>query len=98
MAEIRNITPDTLSLFAADAPPIDPGDVVTVRDERFVDRAWPTSTWELVSPPALDVYVDRSTDEAYLFAAPDPESTEDPAPVIPDPSGAEPVDLDPTED
>lgn len=70
MAAIRNITKDTLSLFRADAPPIEPGDEVTLRDENFVDRAWPKSTWDLVTAPELDGYVDHSNDEAWLFAEP----------------------------
>jgi len=65
VAVVRNKTPDVLTLFRADAPPIDPGGEVTVRDEVFVERAWPTSTWELVTPP--EGYDDASTDEAYLF-------------------------------
>lgn len=73
MAVIRNTTNDTLSLFRADAPPIDPGDEITVRDENFVDRAWPKSTWELVEPPQLDGYTDHSTDEAWLYAEPSRE-------------------------
>ncbi|UUW87401.1 hypothetical protein [Pimelobacter simplex] len=68
MARIRNITRDTLSLFRSDAPPIDAGDEVTVRDENFVDRAWPKSTWDLVEPPELDGYVDQSSDDAWLYA------------------------------
>lgn len=77
MAVIRNTTNDTLSLFRADAPPIDPGDEITVRDENFVDRAWPTSTWELVEPPEIDGYTDQSTDEAILWAEPLPEPDAD---------------------
>ena len=78
MAVIRNITGDTRSLFHADAPPIHgagcedcgyPCNEVTVRDERFVERAWPTSTWELIEAP--EGYEDRSNDDAYLFADPD---------------------------
>lgn len=75
MAKIKNITGDTLSLFRADAPPIQPGDVIAVRDENFVDRAWPTSTWELVEPPVLEgdlaQYADLSSDEAHLWAVPE---------------------------
>ncbi|WP_028657104.1 hypothetical protein [Nocardioides sp. J54] len=71
MARVRNVTGDTLSLFRTDAPPVAPGDEVTVRDENFVDRAWPKSTWELVEPPALEGYVDASTDEAHLWAEPE---------------------------
>lgn len=77
MAEIKNISKDTLSLFHADAPPVTAGDTVTVRDENFVNRAWPTSTWELVEAPVLEGelsgYVDQSTDEAILWAEPLPE-------------------------
>lgn len=69
MARIRNITPDTRSLFHMDAPPVTPDDEVTVRDENFVDRAWPKSTWDLVEPPELEGYVDQSTDDAWLYVA-----------------------------
>lgn len=43
-----------------------------MRDENFVGRAWPTSTWELVEAPAIDGYVDLSTDDAILWAEPEP--------------------------
>ena len=81
MAKIKNITGDTLSLFRADAPPIQPGDEVTVRDENFVGRAWPTSTWEVVEPPTLDGYVDQSTDEAHLWAEPEAEEVPEAKPA-----------------
>jgi hypothetical protein len=65
VAVVKNKTPDTLTLFRADAPPVDPGGEVTVRDEVFAGRAWPTETWELVTPP--EGYDDASTDDAHLF-------------------------------
>ena len=71
MAVVKNKTNDVLALFRSDAPPIDPGGEVTVRDENFVDRAWPKETWELVEAPG-DGYVDESTDDAHLFV-PAPE-------------------------
>lgn len=71
MATVKNITPDTKALFRADAPPVQPGDEVDVRDERFVGRAWPKSTWALVKKPAKP-YVDASTDDAHLFIEPEP--------------------------
>ena len=72
MATVRNKTGDVLALFSPDAPPIDPGGEVTVSDEKFAGRAWPTSTWDLVTPPG-DGYVDASTDDSYLFLpAPEP--------------------------
>lgn len=78
MAKVKNLTPDTLSLFRADAPPVDPGGEVTVRDKNFVDRAWPKSTWDVIEEPVLEDdlagYVDLSTDEAWLFAKPVAES------------------------
>lgn len=78
MAKVKNLTPDTLSLFRTDAPPVDPGGEVKVRDANFVDRAWPKSTWDLIEPPVLeddlDGYVDLSTDEAWLFVKPVAES------------------------
>lgn len=72
MAVVRNKTGDTLTLFSPDAPPVDPGGEVTISDERFVERAWPTSTWEVVKRPDGD-YVDASTDDAHLWVAPAPE-------------------------
>ena len=72
MAKVKNITGDVLSLFRADAPPIQPGDEVTVRDENFVGRAWPKSTWEVVEPPQVDGYAETSTEDAWLWS----ESTE----------------------
>lgn len=75
MAKIKNVTRDVLSLFRADAPPVAPGDTITVRDENFVDRAWPTSTWELVEAPVLEdelsEHADLSTEEAWLWAVPE---------------------------
>ena len=65
MAVVKNKTGDVLTLFRADAPPVDPGGEVTVRDEVFVERAWPTSTWEVVTPP--EGYADESTEDAYLY-------------------------------
>lgn len=73
MAVVRNITPDVLSLFRADAPPVQPGDDVTVKDENFVGRAWPKATWEVVTPP--EGYVDDDTEDAYVFV-PAPKPTE----------------------
>jgi len=74
VAVVKNITPDTLTLFRSDAPPVDPGDSVTVRDEVFAGLAWPKSTWEVVEPPSSG-YVDESTDDAHLWA-PAPEKSE----------------------
>lgn len=71
MAVVKNKTGDTLSLFSPDAPPIDPGGEVTVSDETFANLAWPTSTWELVTPP--DGYADESHDEALLFVPEEPK-------------------------
>ena len=81
MAVVRNITPDARSLFSADAPPAEPGDDVTISDARFVDRAWPKSTWELVEPPALEGYTDQSVEDAYLWA-PEPVIEETPEPAL----------------
>lgn len=77
MATVKNITSDVLSLFRAEAPPVQPGDEVTLRDETFVGRAWPKSTWEVVVPP--EGYADASLDDAYLYV-PAEESDERPAP------------------
>lgn len=76
MAVVKNITPDARSLFSPDAAPLRAGDEATVADARFVDRAWPKSTWELVEPPTLDGCVDASTDEAYLYLLPEPVDAE----------------------
>jgi hypothetical protein len=73
VATVKNITPNVLALFRADAPPIQPGDEVEVRDENFVDRAWPKSTWELIVPPSLEGYADDDTDDAYCWVIPPPE-------------------------
>jgi len=73
MAKVKNITKDVRSLFSAQAPPVDEGGEAELRDELFVDRAWPKSTWELVEPPELDGYEDCSTDEAIRWAVPEPE-------------------------
>lgn len=70
MATVRNKTDDVLTLFRPDAPPVDAGGEITLSDETFVGRAWPTSTWELVEKPKD--YQDESTDEAYLYV-PKPE-------------------------
>ena len=77
MAKVKNITGDVLSLFRADAPPVQPGDEVIVRDENFVGRAWPKSTWDLVDAPALDDHIDASSDEAWLYV----EAPETPEPA-----------------
>lgn len=69
MAVVKNITTDALTLFTPNAPPCQPGDSVTVSDARFVDRAWPKSTWDVVEPPTLDGYTDQSTADAHLWAA-----------------------------
>jgi hypothetical protein len=71
VAVVRNKTEDTLTLFQPDAPPVDPGGEVTIADERFVERAWPTSTWDVVEKPKG--YVDASTDDAHLWIEPTPE-------------------------
>lgn len=75
MAVVKNITPDALSVFRSDAPPVQPGDEVTIKDRNFVGRAWPHATWELITPPADDFadYVDDDTDDAYCFVLPEPE-------------------------
>lgn len=73
MAVVQNITPDVLALFSADAPPCDAKGKVTVKDERFVNRAWPKSTWKLVEQPKLAGHVDASTDDAWIWA-PAPET------------------------
>ena len=74
MAVVRNITPDALSVFRSEAPPCQPGDEVTVKDENFVGRAWPKSTWEVVVEPEGG-YVDNDTEDAYCFVLPEPEET-----------------------
>lgn len=67
MAVLRNISGETLSLFTPSAPPTDADGEITVRDENFVDRAWPKGTWELVSPPELDGYADASIEDAWVW-------------------------------
>jgi hypothetical protein len=51
VARIKNITNDALSLFTPDAPRVQPGDVVTISDDKLTDRAWQKATWEIVEPP-----------------------------------------------
>lgn len=75
MAIVQNITDLELSIFRVDAPLVFPGDKVTVRDENFVGRAWPKSTWALTKKPALDGYVDASTDDAWLWVEVTTEAT-----------------------
>jgi len=72
VAVVRNITPDALSVFRSDAPPCKAGDEVSVKDENFVNRAWPKSTWEIVTPP--EGYVDDDTPDAYVFVLPEPDA------------------------
>ncbi len=72
VAVVKNLTGDVLSLFSPDAPPIDPGGEVTVRDENFAGLAWPKETWELVEPPG-DGYDDASLDDAHLFTPAQPK-------------------------
>jgi hypothetical protein len=76
VAEVKNITKDELSLFRADAPPVQPGDTVTVKDENFVGRAWPKSTWALVKKPGKPYVEDTSVSDAYVFN--EPEANEAP--------------------
>jgi len=78
VAIVKNITDDTLSLFTTDAPPCAAGDTVFVSDAKFVDRAWPKSTWEVVEPPTLDGYSEQSLPDAYLWV-PTPDVPESPA-------------------
>lgn len=73
MAAVRNITNDVLALFRPDAPPVQPGDEITVSDERFADRAWPKSTWALTKKPGKG-YTDASTEDAHLFLSADAET------------------------
>ena len=74
MAVVRNITSDKLALFHADAPPIDPGDEVTISDEVFAERAWPKSTWALVKKPGKG-FKDASPEDAYVFVVSAPVET-----------------------
>jgi hypothetical protein len=73
VATVKNITDDVRSIGDPYAPPVSPGDEVTIADERFVDRAWPKSTWALVEPPKLAGYSDDDTDDAHCFVIPPPE-------------------------
>jgi hypothetical protein len=75
MATVKNVTPDALSIGSVSAPPVNPGDEVEIRDENFVGKAWPKSTWDLVKKPGKP-YVDASTEDAHLFIEP-----EQPAPA-----------------
>jgi hypothetical protein len=78
VATVKNITPNVLAIGHKQAPPVQPGDEVDVRDENFVDRAWPKSTWALVKKPGKP-YVDASLDDAHLFVTPEqPAAAETP--------------------
>lgn len=98
MAKVKNITPDPLSLFSVDAPPVLPGDTVTVRDEAFVERAWPSSVWEVVEPPAIEGVTEAVVEDAHLWTA-QPVAGEEPehldAPSFEVLSVAEPVEVVP---
>ena len=72
MAVIKNVSGETLSLFRPDAPPVDADGEITVRDENFVDRAWPKDTWELVTPPEINGYSDASIEDAWLWRPSEP--------------------------
>ncbi len=78
MAKVKNVTKDVLSLFSAGAPPCEPGDTIAVSDAKFVGRAWPKSTWDLVEPPKGD-YMNASLEDAWLYIEPEPELPPEPA-------------------
>lgn len=80
MAVLRNRTTNRLSLFRPDAPPIEAGGEVTVRDERVVGRTWPRVTWEFIEPP--EGYDDVGPADAYLFT-PTPEKPKAKPPAKP---------------
>lgn len=98
MAKVKNITLDSLSLFSVDAPPVLPGDIVTVRDEAFVERAWPSSVWEVVEPPAIEGVTEAVVEDAHLWTA-QPGTGEEPehldAPSFEVLSATEPVEVIP---
>lgn len=99
MAKVKNITPDPLSLFSVDAPPVLPGDIVTVRDEAFVERAWPASVWEVIEPPALEGFAEVDVEDAHLWSEAPPDSGQEAehldAPSFEVLSVAEPVEVIP---
>lgn len=74
MARIKNISGEALCLFRSDAPQINAGDTITVRDEVFVGLAWPTDIWEVVEAPVDAVNVSSADAALYLdpTAAPEP--------------------------
>ena len=94
MAVIKNISGETRHLFRPDAPPVYDGDEITIPDEDFVGRAWPTDTWQLVTAPAKPA-IDASPVDAVLYLPPgeppadlDLSETEQEIDIKPDASGS----------
>jgi hypothetical protein len=65
MAQVRNISPDKLTVGSRT---VDKDELLEVPDADFIDRAWPTSTWKLVKAPTG--FVDQKVPDAIHFAVP----------------------------
>lgn len=90
MAQVRNVSNDKLHVPHVGRV-LDPDELLEVADGDFVDRAWPTSTWKLVTSPAVGT--DVSPDDAILWTSLTPETAErEPAvsPAVPPASADEP--------
>lgn len=68
MAVVRNITPDDLVVGDRSAPA---GEEVEIPNEELAGRAWPTSTWELVTKPGKGYHRDSSVEDAIVYHSAD---------------------------
>lgn len=76
MAQVRNVSPNKLM---PGNTPVGVDELYTVDDAAFLDRAWPTSTWALVTPPSSGY--EQKVDDAILWTSQPPEQAEAPADV-----------------
>lgn len=74
MAVVRNITPDDLALV--DGRVVPAGEEVEVSNDDFAERAWPTSTWELVTKPGKGYHRDSDVADAIVYHSADAEAAE----------------------
>jgi hypothetical protein len=97
MAVVRNISRDVRKV-AHVGKTVGLDELLEVADVDFLDRVWPTSTWQLTTPPAGGV--DASTADAILYKTDDgqsPAAAAPPAAVDPPPA-ADPPDADHDDD
>jgi hypothetical protein len=69
MAQVRNISPN--ALLVGDQR-VDVDELFDVPDEAFLDRAWPTSMWKLITPPRDGRDVSPADAICYTAAEPEP--------------------------